>query len=52
MVKKVLAWLVVAFMVFYLLTQPVQAAKAVRGAGTGLGHAASNLAVFFSHLAK
>jgi hypothetical protein len=52
MVKKVLTWLVVAFLVFYLLSQPVEAAKAVRGVGDGLAHAASQLAAFFTNLAK
>jgi hypothetical protein len=52
MVKKVIIWLVVAFLVFYLMSQPVQAAKAVRGAGDGLAHAAHQLAAFFTNLAK
>ncbi len=50
MVKKVIGWLVVAFLVFYLLSQPVEAAKAVKGAGNGLSHAATQLAQFFTHL--
>jgi len=49
-VKRVITWLVVAFLVFYLLSQPVEAAKAVRGVGNGLAHAAAQLAAFFTHL--
>ena len=50
MVKKVLAWLAVAFVVFYLLSQPREAAAAVRTAGNGLATAAERLATFFSSL--
>lgn len=50
MVKKVLTWLAIGFAVFYLMTQPVQAAGAVKGAGQGLQHAANQLVQFFSNL--
>lgn len=50
MVKRVITWLVVAFLVFYLLSQPAEAAKAVKGVGNGLAHAAAQLAAFFTHL--
>lgn len=50
MVKKVLGWLAIAFAVFYLLSQPVEAANAVKGVGDGLVHAAEQLAKFFSNL--
>ncbi|MEP6696495.1 MAG: hypothetical protein ABJA34_06395 [Pseudonocardiales bacterium] len=50
MVKKVIGWLLVAFLAFYLLSQPVASAQAVKGAGHGLAHAATQLAQFFSHV--
>ncbi|MDQ6875138.1 MAG: hypothetical protein M3042_08785 [Actinomycetota bacterium] len=50
MVKRVITWLVVAFLVFYLLSQPVAAAKAIKGVGAGLARAAAQLVAFFTHL--
>ncbi len=50
MVRKVITWLAVAFVVFYLLSQPVQAATAVRNVGDGLVQAANQLAQFFTAL--
>lgn len=52
MVKKVIGWLVVAFAVFYLLSQPVEAANAVKSLGNGLASAAQQLGTFFSSLTK
>ncbi len=51
MVKKILGWLAIAFAVFYLLSQPVEAANAVKAVGNGLVQAAEQLARFFSSLA-
>ncbi len=50
MVKKVLGWLAIAFAVFYLLSQPVEAANAVKAVGDGMVNAAQQLATFFSNL--
>jgi large-conductance mechanosensitive channel len=49
-VKKVLTWLVVAFVVFYVIKSPDQSAQLVRSAGQALGNAASSLAAFFGSL--
>jgi hypothetical protein len=48
--KKVLAWLVVAFVVFYVIQAPVQSAQVVKNAGTALGAAASSFADFIGSL--
>jgi large-conductance mechanosensitive channel len=45
-VKKVVAWLVIAFVVFYVIKQPDNSARLVRDAGHALGDAASSLATF------
>jgi hypothetical protein len=49
-VKKVLAYVGVAFVIFYLFSQPAQAAKAVNGAFNGVLTGANQLAVFFTSL--
>ncbi|WP_448627063.1 hypothetical protein [Geodermatophilus sp. URMC 64] len=48
--KKVIAWLVVAFVVFYVIKFPETSAQMVRSAGTALGNAASSLADFVGSL--
>lgn len=48
--KKVLTWLVVAFVVFYVIQAPESSAQIVRSAGTALGDAASSLAAFVGSL--
>ena len=45
-VKKVVAWLVIAFVVFYVIKQPDNSARLVREAGHALGDAASSLSTF------
>jgi hypothetical protein len=49
--KKVLTWLVVAFVVFYVIKAPESSAAIVRNAGQALGDAASSLAAFVGSLA-
>ena len=49
--KKVLAWVAVAFVFFYVIQAPEQSAAWVRAAGTAIGDAASSLADFFQSLA-
>ena len=44
--KKVVTWLVVAFVVFYVIQAPEASAQLVRNAGHALGNAASSLAAF------
>ncbi|SFD97032.1 hypothetical protein [Blastococcus tunisiensis] len=48
--KKVVTWLVVAFVVFYVIQAPEQSAELVRNAGEALGDAASSLAQFVGSL--
>ncbi|HLM07954.1 MAG TPA: hypothetical protein VK402_22490 [Blastococcus sp.] len=48
--KKVVAWLVVAFVVFYVIQAPEASAQLVRNAGHALGDAASSLAAFVGSL--
>jgi hypothetical protein len=48
--KKVLAWLLVAFVLFYIIQAPESSAALVRQAGSALGNAASSLATFVSSL--
>lgn len=50
--KKVATWLAVAFVVFYLLSQPTQSADAVKSVGHGVASAAHQLATFLSSLSK
>jgi hypothetical protein len=48
--KKVLTWLVVAFVVFYVIQAPESSAEIVKSAGEALGSAASSLAAFVGSL--
>jgi large-conductance mechanosensitive channel len=48
--KKVITWLIVAFVVFYIIRAPDQSAQVVRNAGHALGNAASSLAAFVGSL--
>lgn len=52
MVKKVAIWLTVAFVLFYLFSQPTQSAKAVKSVGHGVATAGHQLVVFLSSLSK
>ncbi len=48
--KKILTWLVVAFVVFYIIQAPEASAALVRSAGTALGDAAQSFAAFIGSL--
>jgi hypothetical protein len=48
--KKVVTWVVVAFVIFYVLQAPERSADVVKGAGHALGDAASSLAAFVGSL--
>jgi hypothetical protein len=48
--KKVVTWLVVAFVLFYVIQAPEQSAQLVRNAGHALGDAASSIAQFVGSL--
>ena len=50
MIKKLLIWLAIAFVVFYLVTQPTGAADAVKGAASGVASAFGSIITFFSSL--
>ncbi len=49
--KKVITWLAVAFVIFYVIQAPEQSAQWVRTAGDALGDAATSLADFVQSLA-
>ena len=48
--KKVVTWLAVAFIIFYVIQAPEQSAALVRNAGQAMGDAASSLAEFVGSL--
>jgi large-conductance mechanosensitive channel len=48
--KKVITWLVVAFVVWFVIQAPEQSAQMVKNAGQALGNAASSLAQFVGSL--
>jgi len=48
--KKVVIWLVVAFVVFYVIRYPQTSADFVKNVGQALGNAASSLADFVGSL--
>ncbi len=49
--KKVLTWLALAFVIFYIISAPESSAHMVRSAGQAIGDAATSLASFFESLA-
>ena len=49
-VKKLLTYVVVAFVIFYLFTQPAAAAAAVKSLVGGIGTGADRLSAFVSSL--
>ncbi|WP_369253477.1 hypothetical protein [Geodermatophilus amargosae] len=48
--KKVLVWLAVAFVIFYVIQKPEASAEMVKSAGEALGDAASSIAAFVGSL--
>ncbi|MEV4456748.1 hypothetical protein ACWEQG_22150 [Microbispora sp. NPDC004025] len=48
--KKVLTYLAIAFVIFYLFTQPANAAGAVRSLFGGITTGAESLSAFFTSL--
>jgi hypothetical protein len=48
--KKVITYVAVGFVVFYLFTRPAQAAGAVNGVFDGIVQGANQLAVFVSSI--
>ena len=51
-IKKILTWAVVAFVVFYLATDPQGSANVVTGALNLLQQAADSVVVFFQSLSN
>ncbi len=51
-IKKILTWAVVAFVVFYLATDPQGSANVVTGALNLLQRAADSVVVFFQSLSN
>jgi hypothetical protein len=49
--KKLLTWVAVAFVVFYVIQRPDDAAGIVRSAGAALSDAAQSLSTFVGSLA-
>jgi len=49
-VKKVFLGLALAFVLYYLVTEPVSAADAVRGAAAAVGDAFGSVVAFLSRL--
>lgn len=49
--KKYLTWAIAAFVVFYLLSSPENAAQVVQNAASGLASAANSLSRFVNELA-
>ena len=50
MLKKVLTWAIVLFIVYYLATQPTGAANFVHHFYNGLHSAANSMSKFINHL--
>ena len=50
--KKLMGGVLIAFLLFYLLTQPQNAAEVVRGAGNVVGDAFNAVIAFISALFK
>ena len=48
--KKVVTWMVVAFIVWYVIQAPEQSAQIVKNAGEALGNAATSFANFVGSL--
>lgn len=50
--KKVLGWVVLALVIFYIGTNPGPAADIAQGIGDGIAEVFHNIGVFFSDLAN
>jgi hypothetical protein len=50
--KKIIGWVVLILLVFYIGTNPGPAANIAQGIGSGVAGILRNIGVFFSDLAK
>ena len=50
--KKVLGWVVLILLIFYVGTNPGPAADIAQGIGSGVAEVFRNIGVFFSNLAS
>ena len=50
--KKVLGWVVLILLIFYVGTNPGPAADIAQGIGSGIANVFRNVGVFFSELAS
>ena len=50
--KKVLGWVVLVLLIFYVGTNPGPAADIAQGIGSGIADVFRNIGVFFSNLAS
>ena len=50
-VKKIIGWIVLILVLFYIGTNPGPAADIARGIGSGIANVFRNIGVFFSNLA-
>jgi hypothetical protein len=50
--KKVVGWIVLALVIFYIGTNPGPAADIAKGIGDGVAEVFRNIGVFFSNLAS
>ena len=49
--KKIVGWIVLILVIFYIGTNPGPAADIARSIGAGIGHAFDNVGVFLRNLA-
>jgi hypothetical protein len=49
--KKAVGWIALALLIFYVGTQPGEAADVARGLGDGIKNVFTNVGTFFSELA-
>lgn len=52
MVKKTIQWLLIAIVIFYLISNPAAAAQTVRSIGESLRHVGEAIFMFFQQLAS
>jgi hypothetical protein len=50
--KKIVGWIALILVIFYIGTNPGPAADIARSLGSGIADAFRNIGVFFSNLAK